>query len=293
MKKIAIAAATGNIGSSVARQIASHGATPLLLGQNLKRLDDLYISEGVSIVADISNTEQVIAATEGAEALFWVVPPVLNVSSLHEWYQKVTDAGVAAVIQNKINRVVLVSSLGASSSPNLGTVSYCGDMEAAFDKLDANVLALRPGYFLENFILQAKDIREKGIFTFPYDSDHDIPFISSDDIAEAASRYLLGETWAGHWKLNLMGPENITLAQAASRLSAMMGKSVKYVQQSGEEVKAQLSSWGTSERVQQELMDLFSALGDSNGPYATPRTIEATTATTFEQFLERKFLSSL
>ena len=293
MKKIVIAAATGNIGSSVARQIASHGATPLLLGQNLKRLDDLNISGGVSIEADISNAEEVIAATEGAEALFWLVPPVLNVSSLHEWYQKVTDAGIAAVVQNKIKRVVLVSSLGASSSPNLGTVSYCGDMEVAFDKLDASVLALRPGYFMENFMLQAKDIREKGIFTFPYDSEHDIPFISSDDIAEAASRYLLDDTWAGHWKVNLMGPENITLVQAASRLSAIIGKSIKYVQQSDEEVKAQLSIWGTSDIVQQELMDLFSALGDPHGPYATPRTIEAATATTFEQFLERKFLPSL
>lgn len=293
MKKIAIAAATGNIGSSVARQIASHGATPLLLGQNLKRLDDLNISGGFSMVADISNTEQVIAATEGAEALFWLVPPVLNKPGLNEWYQKVTDAGVAAVNQNKIKRVVLVSSLGASTSPNLGTVSYCGEMEVAFDKLDANVLALRPGYFMENFILQAKDILEKGTFTFPYDSEHDIPFVSTDDIAEVATRYLLDETWAGHWKLNLMGPENITLTQAASRLSARIAKPVKYVKQSGEEVKAQLNSWGLSARVQQELMDLFFALGDPNGAYATPRTIEASTATTFEQFLERKLLPLL
>ena len=90
-----------------------------------------------------------------------------------------------------------------------------------------------------------------------------------------------------------MGPENITLAQAASRLSARMGKSVKYVKQSDKEVKAQLSSWGLSERVQQELTDLFFALGDPNGAYATPRTIEASTATTFEQFLERKLLPLL
>ena len=293
MKKIAIAAATGNIGSSVAKQIAAHGATPLLLGQNRKRLDDLEISGGISIVTDISNTEQVIAATEGADALFWLVPPVLNTPSLNEWYQKVTDAGIAAVNQNKIKRVVLVSSLGASSSPNLGTVSYCGDMEIAFDQLDANVLALRPGYFMENFLLQAKDISEKGIFTFPYDSEHDIPFISADDIAEVATRYLLDETWAGHWKLNLMGPENITLAQAASRLSARLGKSVKYIQQSNEEAKAQLDSWGLSESVQHDLMNLFSTLGDPNGPYATPRSIEASTATTFEQFLERKLLPLL
>jgi hypothetical protein len=71
-------------------------------------------------------------------------------------------------------------------------------MEVALDKLDASVLALITGYFMENFLLQA-----------------------------------------------------------ASPLYARLGKSVEYVKQSGEEVKAQLSSWGLSKNVQQELMDLF------------------------------------
>lgn len=291
MRKIAIAAAAGNIGSRVAKQIASHGATPLLLGQNLKRLDDLKVSGGFPIVTDIGNMEQVVEATKGAEALFWLVPPVLTKPSLKEWYQKVIDAGIAAVNQNKIKRVVLISSLGASSSPNLGTVGYCGEMEVTFDQLDVNVLALRPGYFMENFISQAKDIREKGTFTFPFDGEHDIPFISTDDIADVATRYLLDETWAGYWKLNLMGPENITLKEAALRLGAFMGKPINYIQQSSEEVKAQLDSWGLTKSVQQELIDLFYVLGDANGAYATPRTTEASTATRFEQFLDRKFIS--
>ncbi|MFC3560256.1 NmrA family NAD(P)-binding protein [Pedobacter jamesrossensis] len=293
MRKIAIAAATGNIGRSIAKQIAMQGATPVLLGQNLERLNDLNISGGISLVADISSIEQAILATKDVDALFWLVPPVPTTPSLNEWYKKVIDAGIAAVNQNRIKRVVLVSSLGASLTPNLGTVSYCGNMEVAFDKLNTNVLALRPGYFMENFIQQAQSISEKGEFTFPYDSEHDIPFISTDDIADAATRYLLDETWAGHWKLNLMGPENITLKEAASRLAALIGKPVNYVQQSIEDVKVQLNGWGVPEVAQQELVDLFYALGDPNGAYATPRTPEASTATSFEQFLERKLLPLL
>lgn len=293
MRKIAIAAATGNIGKRVAKQIATQGATPVLLGQNMERLNDLNISGGISFVADISSTEQVIAATKDVDALFWLVPPIPTTPSLNEWYQKVIDAGLAAVNQNKIKRVVLISSLGASLTPNLGTITYCGHMEVAFDKLDTNVLALRPGYFMENFIQQAQSIKEKGEFTFPYDSEHDIPFISTDDIADAATRYLLDETWAGHWKLNLMGPENITLNDAASRLATLTGKSINYVQQSMAQVKVQLDSWGLTERAQQELIDLFYALGDSNGAYATPRTAEAYTATSFEEFSKKKLLPLL
>lgn len=290
MRKIAIAAATGNIGSRVAKQIALQGAIPVLLGQNLERLNDLNIRGGIPVVADISNREQAITATQDADALFWLVPPVPATPSLYEWYQKVIGAGIAAVNQNGIRRVVLISSLGAGMAPDLGTISYCGHMEIAFDKLDADVLALRPGYFMENFIQQAQGIREKGEFSFPYDSEHDIPFISTDDIGDAAAHYLLDETWAGHWKLNLMGPENITLNELGSRLTALTGKPIRYVQQSVPDLKIQLNSWGMTGAVQQELMDLFYALGDPNGAYATPRTPEAATATTFEQFVKQKLL---
>jgi len=291
--KISIAAATGNIGSRVARQVALQGVTPVLLGQNLNRLNELNIDCAIPVVANINNTEQVISATEGSDALLWLVPPVPTTPSLYEWYQQIISAGIAAVDQNRIKRVVLISSLGASTAPHLGTISYCGNMEVAFDQLDTNVLALRPGYFMENFLQQAQSIKEKGEFSFTYDSEHDIPFISTDDIGDVAVKYLLDETWAGHWKLNLMGPENITLNEAASRLASLIGRPISYVQQSTQEIKAQFQSWGITEAVQQELVDLFHALGDPNGAYATPRTPEASTATTFEQFMKRKLLPLL
>ena len=42
---------------------------------------------------------------------------------------------------------------------------------------------------------------------------------------------------------------------------------------------------------QRELGNLFHALGDPNGIYATPKTPETTTPTTFEQFTRKKLLS--
>ncbi|MCU7616219.1 NAD(P)H-binding protein [Chryseobacterium sp. PBS4-4] len=293
MKKIAVAAATGNIGKRVAQQIARKGAETVLLGQNPERLTQLNISNSTHAVVDISKSEQMIEATKGVDALFLLVPPVLETTSLEEWYRKVTDAGIAAVNANKIKKVVLISSLGASTTPNLGTVSYCGAMEVAFDRLSTNVLALRPGYFMENFVQQAQSIMEEGKFSFPFDGDHDIPFVSTDDIGDAAAHYLLDDTWSGHWKLNLMGPENITLKDIAARLTTLTKKPVEYVQQSFDELKAQLKTLGITEKVVQELVDLHTALGDPNAAYATPRTPEVSTPTSFEQFAEQKLLPLL
>lgn len=286
--KIAIAAATGNIGSRVAKQISSAGVIPILLGQSLDRLNQLEINDSISRITDLSDPEQVIQATKDADALLWLVPPVMTVPSLREWYNKVTTAGIAAVGQNKIKRVVLISSLGAGTADELGTVSYAGDMEIAFDQLNTNVLTLRPGYFMENIMMQAESIKSGNEFSFTYKAGHDIPWISTDDIGDTAAKFLLDSTWAGRWKLNLMGPENLNCREAALRISGILGEKISYRQKSMLEASGELEMFGANNTVSKELSDLFKALGDPFGVYSTPRTHEAITATSFDQFIRTK-----
>jgi uncharacterized protein YbjT (DUF2867 family) len=286
--KIAIAAATGNIGSRVARAVAAGGATPVLLGRDRAKLTALGIDRATISITDVSDADQVTAATKGCDALLWLVPPVSHVANLADWYRRVTEAGVTAVSRNGIKRVLLVSSLGAGAAENLGTISFIGDTEQAFNALTTNVLTLRPGYFMENFLLQTQSLLEQGVFHFTYDPEHDIPFISTDDIGDAAARYLLDPTWAGHWTLNLMGPENITLREVAVRLSNALGHPIRYERLALEAVHDQLRHAGLTDTVQQELLDLFVALGDPNGAYATPRTPEAYTSTRLEEFAQTK-----
>lgn len=286
--KIAIAAATGNIGSRVAHAVAAGGATPVLLGRDAAKLTALGIDRATISMTDVSDADQVTAATKGCDALLWLVPPVSHVVNLADWYRRVTEAGVRAVSQNGIKRVLLVSSLGAGAAENLGTISYIGETERAFNALTTNVLTLRPGYFMENFLLQTQSLLKQGAFHFTYDPDHDIPFISTDDIGDAAARYLLDPTWAGHWTLNLMGPENITLREVAVRLSNALGHPIRYERLALKTVHDQLRHAGLTETVQQELLDLFVALGDPNGAYATPRTPEAHTPVRLEDFARTK-----
>ena len=230
--KIAIAAATGNIGSRTAQQISKAGADTILLGRDLGKLDALEIIGSVGIITDLSDADSVIKATAGADALIWLVPPTSNYPSLKGWYEQITNVGVAAIKANRIKKVVAVSSIGAGSKNNLGTVTYAGQMEEAFSRLEIDFVALRPGYFMENFLLQSDSIKTDGYFTFTYAPDHDIPFISTDDIGDIAAQYLLDDSWAGKWSRNLMGPENITLTQAAEILSEILGKPVVYRQSS-------------------------------------------------------------
>jgi uncharacterized protein YbjT (DUF2867 family) len=202
-------------------------------------------------------------------------------------------AGATAVRENGIDRVVNISSIGAGAKPNLATVSFSGDVEAIFNQTGANILHLRPGYFMENFLIQIESIRQDNTVSFSYASDHDIPWISTDDIGDEAAKYLLDDRWAGQWTRNLMGAENLTPLETTAILAQVLDRPTEYVRVTIESLQQQLASFGATPDVQRELGQLFRALGDPDGVYATARTPQAITPTTFEQFAYNKLLPTI
>ena len=286
--KIAIAAASGNIGRRTAEKVVQAGAETILLSRRPEQLVDLVAQGAIVESVSSDDTQGLIAATKNVDALFWLTPPKLDVSSLSDWYTQTAMAGATAVRENGIQRVVNISAIGAGAKPNLGTVSFTGDVEAIFDRTGANVVHLRPGYFMENFLTQVDAIGRDNNVSFPYSSDHDLPWISTDDIGDEAAKYLLDDRWAGQWTRNLMGTENLTPLETTAILSKVLNRPIEYVRVTIESLQQQLASFGATPDVQTELGNLFRALGDPDGVYATSRTPETNTPTTFEQFVRTK-----
>lgn len=291
--KIVIAAASGNIGRRAAQKVVQAGVETILLTRQPEKLADLA-AQGATVKPISSDDPQgLIEVTQDADALFWMTPPKLDALSLRDWYIQTAMAGARAVRENSIKRVVNISSLGAGASEDLGTVTFVGTVESIFNQTLSNVLHLRPGYFMENFLGQVKFIEQDNAVYFPYASDHDIPWISTDDIGDEAAKYLLDDRWAGQWTRNLMGPENLTLPETTAIVSRVLNRSIEYVQVTVESIQQQLSLTGATPDVQRELGNLFRALGNPDGIYATARTPEAITPTTFEQFAIHKLLKHI
>ncbi len=288
--KIVIAAASGNIGQRTAEKVIQAGAETIVLARNPEKLGDLVAQGAIVKPIGSDDAQGLIEITQQADALFWLTPPKLDVPSLKDWYLQTAKVGANAVSANSIARVVNISSIGAGAKPNLGTVSLSGDVEALFNQTAANVVHLRPGYFMENFLAQIETIQSDRIVRFSYPSDHDIPWISTDDIGDVAAHYLLDRRWAGQWTRNLMGAENLTLLETSAILSQVLNYLIEYAQVSIESLQQQVAAMGATTEVQREMGDLFRALGDPDGVYAAARTPEATTPTTFEQFVKNKIL---
>ncbi|MDC0712089.1 NmrA family NAD(P)-binding protein [Stigmatella sp. ncwal1] len=291
--KIVITAASGNIGHRAAEQVVAAGAEAVLLSRQPSKLSALT-ARGASVQPVSSDDAQgILKASRGADALFWLAPPNPGATDLRDWYRQTATAAAQALRENHIPRVVCISSVGAGSGPDQGTISFAAEVEEIFQRATGNVLILRPGYFMENCLGQAESIRREGVLSFPYAADHDMPWISTDDIGDVAAKYLLDGGWAGQWTRNLLGPENLTLTEVAALLSRVSGRPVRYVQVSLEAVQHQLTAQGVNPTVRKQLGDLFRALGDPNGIYATARTPEAFTPTTFETFARNKLLPLL
>jgi uncharacterized protein YbjT (DUF2867 family) len=176
--KIVIAAASGNIGRRTAEKVIQAGAETILIARHPEKLADLVAQGAIVQPIGSNDTQELIEITQQADALFWLTPPKLDAPNLKDWYLQTAEAGAIAVSANGILRVVNISSIGAGAKPNLGIVSLSGNVESIFNQTTANVVHLRPGYFMENFLAQIETIRSDHTVRFPYPSDHEpIPLI--------------------------------------------------------------------------------------------------------------------
>lgn len=289
--KIVVAGASGNVGYRTAERLIDGGVFPVLIARNTKAVKPL-LDRGAQLVAGgLDSFEVLDAATANADALLWMTPPALSEPSLQGWYRRTARLAAQAIEKNGVKRVVHISAVGALPNTGLGTVSYVAEVELALAAACRNLVNLRPGYFMQNLAQQLKEIsklpeNQPAELQMTFEPDHDVPWINAFDIGDVAAGYLMEPTWAGQWSRNLMGPQNLTMIEVAVIVSIAANRSVRYQQIPLEAMSEIFAAQGANKKVQSEMTDLLTALGDKDGVYATTRTFEAATPSTLKQFVE-------
>jgi len=173
-----------------------------------------------AVIADFADRPSLLRALEGVDTVFLVCSPVRELVELEG---NMLDACRAAGVR----RVVLNSALGAADYPK----SFPSWHRKVEDKLKASGLEhtiLRPNSFMQNIVTyQAPSIRSQGAF---YAAMGDAPtsFIDVRDIAAVAAQALISPSYAGKtYELN--GPQALTYAQVAEKISRVSGREVQYV----------------------------------------------------------------
>jgi len=286
--------ASGNTGHIVANNLLTRGEKVRVIGRNSAHLQPLTSKGAEPFIADVTDASALAKAFHGADSAYVMIPPNITSKDPLGYSSRVSDAIAAAVQKGGIKNVVALSSIGAELPSGTGPVVGLHSLEQQLNQVgNANVLYLRAAYFMENTLPQANAIRQSGNAVGPLRPDLKIPMIATRDIGTAAADVLLHPTIHGKQTHELLGQRDLTYQEVASIIGKGIGKpDLKYAQVSDDQFRGALVQMGMSEPVAKLLVEMTQALNAGKMHPLEPRTVQNTTPTSYENFVNEVFLQA-
>ena len=280
---IVINTPTSNIGRALASRLLDAGERITVLSRDKKKVDELC-RRGARVVEGSFEEPALLAeALEDAEALFWLTPPPAR-PDYHTWAVKCAKQAAAAANKVGARRAVVVSSMGAHTGPGTGAVGPAREIENEFEAKLPAVVSLRPGIFMENFLLSADMIAKAGQIFVPIQPGKRWPLVATADIAAKAACWLLDRGWSGHHRVGVHGPKDLSTDEAAAIISSALVKPVQCIDATLDQARSTLTGMGMPEFVVDLIIEQYVAFRDGRLDPAEPRTPDTTTPTTLAEF---------
>lgn len=282
---IVVTTPTGNIGRQVLTLLLASGEKVRAIVRDPARIPEAT-RDRVEIVQGTHDDPAVVEkAFDGAEAVFWLVPPAPRAESLEAAYVEFTRPACEAFRQRGVERVVGVSALGRGFTENAGLVTASLAMDDLIAGSGVAYRALLLPSFMDNLLRQVESIKNQGVFFSPLAGDRKFPTCATRDIAAAAARLLTGRDWSGSGGVAVLGPEDLSFEDMARILSAVLEKPLRFQQIPFEAYRARLEQNGMSPVMAQGMVDMMKAK-NAGLDNAEPRTPESSSPTSFRQFCE-------
>jgi uncharacterized protein YbjT (DUF2867 family) len=284
---IVITTPAGNIGRQVLEDLLDSGEQLRLVARDLsgipadtrRRVEVIEGSHGDPAVAD--------QAFDSADAVFWLTPPDPRADSVEAAYAGFTRPAAEAFKKHGVQRVVGVSALGRGTpwAARAGHVTASLAMDDLIAGTGVAYRALTNPSFMDNIAAQAGAIKNQGMFFSPIDGDRKLPAVATRDIAAAAARLLMDDSWSGAGEVPLLGPEDLSFNDMAQIISEVLGASVRFQQITFQAYKDRFTGFGMSDAMAQGMTDMAWAKNEGLDN-AVARTPENSTPTSFRQWCQ-------
>jgi uncharacterized protein YbjT (DUF2867 family) len=282
---IVITAPTSNIGRQLLNNVLDSGKPIRVIVRDPSRLPS-DARQRVDVVQGSHGDIKVIKkAFEGAEAVFWLVPPDPHATSVDAAYVDFSRPACEAIKSQHVRRVVAVSALGGGTpvAGKAGLVTASLKMCELIASTGASLRALTMPSFIDNIIRQKEPIKQQGMFFSPISGDRKVPTCATRDIAAVAAKLLLDSSWNGHEDVPVLGPEDLSFNDMAEVMSDVLSKRVRFQKISFEAYKAGFIERGMSEAMAQGMTDMAAAKNEGLDN-AELRTPQSSTPTSFRQW---------
>ncbi len=274
-RTVAITGSTGALGGLVTQQLAGSDfrLDLRLLVRDMTRAPDIDTDVRECTYAD---HDACVAALRGVETLLMV--SAAEAPDRREQHRTF----VAAAAEAGVGHVVYTSFSGADAEATFTLGRDHADAEAAIRESGMDFTFLRDNFYLEVLPLFAD---ESGVIRGPAGSGR-VAGVARSDVADVAAEVLRSPAEHRGATYVLTGPEALSLDEVAGRAGAVLGRELRYVEESVEEAYAsRRAGWPDAE---QYLLDAwvstYTAIADGSCAEVTddvrrvtgrePRTLE-------------------
>jgi uncharacterized protein YbjT (DUF2867 family) len=278
---ILVTGATGLNGRALVHHLSAKGVPVRALVRNPAKAAELAALPQVEVVTgDMAHPETLAAPLRGVDR-------AMLISSSDSAMLEVQSNFIAAARKAGVKHVVKLSGIMPEIDSAFRFARMHGEAERRLEESGLAFTHLRAGEFMPAYFRQVPSIVAKGAFFLPM-GDAKIASIDVGDIAEFAATVLTGTGHEGKI-YPITGPEALTMAEVAERLSVVTGKPIRYVNVAPEDAKnAQLAA-GMPPYLADALVELFAERrnGKESQVYPTVQAILGRRPTSFAAFAAR------
>ena len=248
---IVVLGATGTVGGHVLQALRAQGAPVRAVTRSQPRADALAADGVEAVLADITGPTDLQDALRGADHVFLATPASARQVEL--------ERAVVDALAGTSAHLVKLAALGYDAVPADRGIALAASHARVVDharEVGVALTVLAPSGFVSNLLASASAIAQG---TLPASAgDGGIAWIDPADVGAVAAHVL---TTPGHEgrSYDLTGPEVLTHAQLAERLSAALGHEVRYVDVPPAQFTAALESAGLDPWLASALTELHQA----------------------------------
>lgn len=275
---ILVTGATGNVGGAVLEQLVDAGQPVRALVRDPARLRELGGNIAV-VKGDLSKPETLDAAFAGVDRAFLVCVG----GDLPKLAGNAADAATRAGVKH----IVLLSSSSVARAPDVQIARWHLEAGARVKASGVAWTMLRPGGFASNTLRWAASIKAQGAVFQPLGDAKARP-IDERDIAAVAVKALTSPGHEGK-EYELTGPEALTAAEQVAKISAAIGRPLRYVDVSEDAAREGMAKAGLPEVFIRALLEAFALIRSGKGeePSSAIEQLLGRRGRTFDEWLER------
>ena len=243
---VLVTGASGNVGGAVLRELLQSRAPVRAMYRSA--VEAAKAPAGANpFIADFADRASLDRALSGIEKVFLVCAPIPQLVDLESnMVAACRDHGILHVVQN--------SALGAGTyNKSFPSWHYVVEQRLQASGIPATIF--RPETFMQNIpTYYGSTIKSDRAF-YAAERDAPIAFVDVRDVAAVAAKLLTSDGHIGK-TYTLTGPEALSYAQVAEKLSKLLGTTIKYVDLTPQQLKQSMLQAGMPKWQAHALVDL-------------------------------------